>query len=220
MTESTDIANIERIQEVQRLAEEYASYSASKSGLGNVFGAVAGIVIYLVNGIIGRSIWTTIVTIGLTMLWLVGKEIMRRRVYQPFGEARERWSEKQRSRHLGYVMLITLVTVGIWIWFGLTYIFMHTITPFQLITGLAFATSMPWITQRYLRNEDELMVGVFLLLCCAIVSVGGVLGSQNWEAWAGSSCFALYSLMLLCRSIVEHRQFRQLATQLQLQEGR
>ena len=77
---------------------------------------------------------------------------------------------------------------------------------------------MPWITWRYLHTEDELMVGIFLLLCCAIVSVGGVLGQPGWEGWAGSLCFALYSLMLLSRSFVEHRQFRQLAAQLQLQE--
>ena len=211
MTNSTDMRNVER---VQQLAEEYASYAASRSGLGNVLGGVAGLVIYLINGIVGRSLWTTIVTIGLTLLWLVGKEIIRHRVYQSFGEARERWSQRQRRNHFLWAILTTLATIGIWVWLCLTFILVHIITLFQLILGLTFATSMPWIVWRYLHNEDELAVGIFLLLCCTIVSVGTALVPQGWEGWVGSSWVAIYALILLLRGLEEHRRFRQLARQL------
>jgi hypothetical protein len=61
------------------------------------------------------------------------------------------------------------------------------------------------------------MVGAFLLICCALVSVGSVLG-QGLDAWMGAAWMPLYSLVLLWRGVDEHRRFRRLARQLRAQE--
>jgi hypothetical protein len=202
--------------EVQRLAEEYASYSVSKSGLANVLGGIAGIVIYLLNGLLGRGIWTTVLTIALTLSWLAGKELLRTFLYRPFGKAQEKWSEGQRRGQVVLARFFILIAVMLWFMFWDGY-FLGKIPLIRLVLGLAVATSTPWIAWRYLHNIDEIMVGAFLLICCALVSVGSVLG-QGLDAWMGAAWMPLYSLVLLWRGVDEHRRFRRLARQLRAQE--
>lgn len=203
------------LAKVQRLAEEYASYSVSKGGLANVLGGIAGIVIYLLNGLLGRGIWTTVLTIVLTISWLAGKELLRNFLYRPFGKAREKWSEGQRRGQLWVARFFILVAVLSWLMFGDGY-FLGKISLIQLVLGLAIVTSTPWLAWRYLHNTDEMMVGVFLLVSCALVSVGSLLG-EGITAWLVAAWMPLYALMLLWRGIEEHRQFRRLARQLQAQ---
>jgi hypothetical protein len=201
--------------EVQRLAEEYASYSVSKSGLANVLGGIAGIVIYLLNGLLGRSIWTTILTIALTISWLAGKELFRTLLYRPFGTAQEKWSEGQRRGQVWLTRFFMLMVVLFWFMFLDGY-FRGNISLTRLVLGLAVAASMPWIAWRSLHNMDEVMVGTFLLLSCALVSVGSLLG-EGFAAWAVAAWMPLYALMLLGRGLDEHRRFHHLARQLRAQ---
>lgn len=207
------------ISEVQRLAEEYASYSVSKSGLGNVLGGIVGIIIYVINGLWGRGLLTTIVTLLLTLIWLVGKELIRRFLYRSFGEAHESWSEARRRYQFSVALFSVLAAIGLWIWFILAYIHLGSIPLVGLLLGLAIAASTPWIIWRYLRTSDELMVGTFLLLCCAIVSLGAVLGQTGLAGWATSAWVPLYALIMLSKGVEEHRRFHQLARQLRTQEA-
>jgi hypothetical protein len=188
----------------------------SKSGLANVLGGIAGIVIYLLNGLLGRGIWTTVLTIALTLSWLAGKELLRTFLYRPFGKAQEKWSEGQRRGQVVLARFFILIAVMLWFMFWDGY-FLGKIPLIRLVLGLAVATSTPWIAWRYLHNIDEIMVGAFLLICCALVSVGSVLG-QGLDAWMGAAWMPLYSLVLLWRGVDEHRRFRRLARQLRAQE--
>lgn len=203
------------LAEVQQLAEEYASYSVSKSGLANVLGGIAGIVIYLLNGLLGRSIWTTVLTIVLTLSWLLGKEFFRTFLYRPFGKAQEKRSEGQRRGQIWIVRFFMLLTLLLWFmfWDGN---FLGKVQVTRLVLGLAVATSMPWVAWRYLHNQDEVMVGTFLLMCCSLVSVGSLLG-EGLDAWLGAAWMPIYSLMLLWRGVDEHRRFRRLVRQLRAQ---
>ncbi len=208
---------IHQAERVQRLAEEYASYSMTKGGLGNVLGGFAGIAICLVNNILGRGTLTLVLTAGLTAGWLIGKEVLRRLLYRAFGEARENWSPRQNRYQLKLALWVAIVAVGIWIWFLWTYFFgraLIIISPLQLILGLSCAALAPWIAWRYLHNNDELLVGMFLLLCCAIASIGGVLGQGGHWGWAASAWVPLYGLGMIVRGIDEHRKFGRLAQQL------
>ncbi len=210
-----DGMHMEDLTEVQRMAEEYASYSVSKGGLANVLGGIAGIVIYLLNGLLGRGIWTTVLTIALTLSWLGGKELFRTLLYRPFGEAREMWSEGQRRGQVWIARFFILVAVLFWFMFWDGY-FLGKVSLIQLVLGLVVATSIPWIAWRYLHNKDEMMVGTFLLMSCALVSVGSLLG-EGPEAWMVAAWMPLYALMLLWRGVDEHRRFRRLARQLHAQ---
>ncbi len=97
------------VGELRELSQEYASYSRSRGGLGNVLGGVAGLVIFAALWLLGRGGVMAGITVGLTVAWLVGKEVIRQRIYRPFGEAREAWPEAQRRGHLVTVGLITAV---------------------------------------------------------------------------------------------------------------
>jgi hypothetical protein len=211
-----DSVQIRDLAEVQRLAEEYASYSVSKGGLANVLGGIAGIVIYLLSGLLGRSIWTTVLTIALTISWLVGKELFRTFLYRPFGEAREQWSDKQRQGQVWLVRFFILIVILFWVTFWYGY-FLGRISLLQVTLGMAVATSTPWIAWQYLHNTDEIMVGTFLLMNCALVSVGSLLG-DGISAWLVAAWMPLYALLLIGRGLDEHWQFRNLIRQLRTQE--
>src|SRR6202022_4810401 len=125
-----------------------------------------------------------------------------------------------RSNHFKVAMFFVVVAAAIWVWFILVYIYLGSVPLIGLLLGLACAASMPWVIWRFLRNTDELMVGVFLLLCCTIASIGSVLHPPGIEGWLGTLVFPLYSLLLLGRGIQEHLGFRHLVSQLRgLEEG-
>src|SRR5438445_11021691 len=109
-----DDLQVRDLSAVQQLAEEYASYTVSKNGLGNVLGGSVGIAIFLVNGLLGRGLWTTVLTISLTVVWLGGKEVIRRRLYRIFGDVQESWSAKRRREHSYIIVSLALASVGIW----------------------------------------------------------------------------------------------------------
>ncbi|GCE21060.1 hypothetical protein [Dictyobacter kobayashii] len=169
------------IEEVQKLTQEYASYSQSKNGLGNVLGGVAGLAIVFANGVIGPGLLTAILTIGFTICWLVGKEVIRRKVYRSFGEARELWSPAARRWHRWAISFLILVVIVVWIIF----IAFGGLAKPQGWLYLLFVASMPWIAWRYLRTTSEFVVGVFFLCACAVTSMGAHTGSS---AGGGSAC--------------------------------
>src|SRR5579871_1191393 len=92
-----DELSFHQAQQVQHFTQQYASYSARKSGLGSVLGGLVGITIYFINGLPSHSFWSTLLTIGLTLTWLAGKEILRTYVYQRFGRVRENPSSSTRT---------------------------------------------------------------------------------------------------------------------------
>jgi hypothetical protein len=100
------------LERVQQLTQDYASYSQSRNGLGKVLGGVVGLIVALANGLIGPGWLTASLTIGLTIAWLISKEVIRRHFYQRFGEARERWVNDARRMHIGQVAFVLLVAVG------------------------------------------------------------------------------------------------------------
>jgi hypothetical protein len=200
-------SHLRTIEEVQQLTQEYASYSQSKNGLGNVLGGIVGLTIVLVNGLIGPGLLTAILTIGLTICWLIGKEVIRRWLYRPFGNALEVWEPGARKWHKWSVAFVTLVAIGVWIFF----IASGGIAKPQGWLYLLFVAIMPWIAWRYLRTVNEFVVGVFLLCACAVTSAGGAYGLLGWW-WVG-----LFAVVMLYMGIIEHRKFRKLAAQLQAQ---
>ncbi len=195
------------IEKVQRLTQEYASYSQSRNGLGNALGGAIGIIIYLVNGLSGGGLLVASLTIGLTIFWLIGKEVIRRRLYRPFGTAKEIWSPKMRRYHQWSVAFVALVALGVWIFYAWNGWLLHSSTwPYLL-----FVAVMPWIAWYYLRAPEEFVVGIFLLCACAVTSVGGTYGLLE-AFWV-----PIAAICLLFKGLYEHRKFRTLTANLQMQ---
>ena len=196
------------LSEMQELTREYASFSQSRSGLGNVLGGVAGLVSFAVMWLLGRGVATAILTVGLTVVWLVGKEVIRRQLYRPFGEARETWPACQRRGHLYAAALIGLVCAAFLVTIVVRLV--TDMTPWSIaLPYLIFCVIIPWIAWRYLRTVNELTVGLYLLLSSAIVSAGFV-PDRLWLV----AILPWYSLVLVVLGLREHRQFQDLATRL------
>jgi hypothetical protein len=212
-------AQLRQAEQVQRLAEEYAHYSASKNGLGNVLGGIAGIAIYLINGLLGRSLWTTILTIGITITWLGGKEILRARLYQTFGRVKAISTRYTRAFLSWITGLSILAALSIWILAWIAFLNPGlSIGPIRLVLALLCAASLPWLGWRYLRTLDEFIIGFFLLICCAITSLGSAMVPPGIEGWLGTLWVPLYALILIRRGIIEHRAFPHLARAFQVGE--
>jgi hypothetical protein len=208
---TTDLRTIET---VQQLTQEYASYSQSRNGWGKVLGGIAGLIICAFNVLVGPGLLTAVCTIVLTVAWLIGKEMIRKRFYQRFGEAQEVWSSSARRRQMGLVAFVSLIVIGVCVFF----ISLNGLSLPQGWLYVFFIVAMPWIVWRYLRSHDEFSVGVFLLCACAVTSDGGAYGPAfSW--WGGliSLWVALVSLWLLRSGFAEHRQFRLLEVQLEAQ---
>src|SRR5438270_329130 len=86
------------IADLQQVTREYASFSRSRGGLGNVLGGVVGLISFAALWLLGGIVLAAL-SVGLTLAWLVGKEIIRHQVYRPFGDVRELWSASQRRGH-------------------------------------------------------------------------------------------------------------------------
>jgi len=196
------------VGELRELSQEYASYSRSRGGLGNVLGGVAGLIIFAALWLLGPGGVMAVITVGLTVAWLVGKEVIRQRIYRPFGEAREAWPEAQRRGHLVTVGLITAVLA----------VFLVMIVAHSLITSgpwsvaapyALFCLVTPWIAWRYLRTANELMVGVYLLFSYAITSAG-----FTPDRLITVALLPGYAALLVIFGLREHRQFKALALRL------
>ncbi|GCE21246.1 hypothetical protein [Dictyobacter kobayashii] len=197
---------MDTIQKAQRVTQDYASYSWRKNGLGTTLGGIIGIAIYLVNLLFSPGLVTTALTIGLTIGWLIGKEVIRQRLYRTFGYAQELWPSRSRWSHFFSIVLVELCIAGCW------YVFLSKLHS-QLLYWILAAVSLlviPWICWRYLRNGDEFVIGVFLLVACIINSVGTTM-PHTIEQVSGTLVFPLIGLGMIVRGIQEHREFRSLS---------
>ena len=201
------------IAEMQQLTQEYASFSQSRSGLGNVLGGVAGLLAFAAMWLLGPGVAAAVLTVGGTMVWLVGKEIIRARLYRPFGDVREIWPAPQRREHIVAVAIVAVVLATLAVLIVLHLLFDKPEWS-KGLPYLAFCLVTPLIAWRYLRTMNEFMVGVFLLMACAISAAGFTPDRVLFTA-----ILPLYSALLIGVGLKEHRQFQALAARLRAQRG-
>jgi hypothetical protein len=215
-----DTATLETIKRRQRLSEEYASYSQTRGGLSKVLGGVVGTLVILTGTLLGGGVVTAFVTIIGTLVWLIGKEVIRTRFYRPFGEAQEEWSpEKRREQRY---LAIFLAGVSIFV-FAAYIVSGHILNP-QTWSYLFFAALIAPVTWRFFRTPAEGSVGIFLMAACAVHSVGGAYSlfyRNNMDnilldvgMMAATWTPLLFAGVLVLQGIAEHRRFRALASEL------
>lgn len=199
---------LERLRAVQELTRAYASYSQHRSGLGNVLGGLAGLLAYFVGLLAGPGATTAAITIAATIGWLVGKEVIRRRVYQAFGSAQAPWPAADRRLQIGLTAF--LAAVSIWVLamqVQLGRLGEPRYWPYILVVAVT-----PLIAWRFLRTQSEFIVGVFLLCASAVTSAGGAYSlAENGLLYVFVPVAAVALIVLGLR---EHRQFLTLRDQL------
>jgi hypothetical protein len=191
--------------ELQQVTRDYASYSRTRGGMGAVLGGVVGILVFVSIWLFGGNAWTTGLAIGLTALWLVGKEVIRRHYYQQFGEAQEIWAGPARRTHLFGVLLFTPLLLAFAVWIVAAGWLSH---PGVALPYLLFCLATPWITWRYLFTLNEIMVGFGLLFICAVTASG------HTPALLALAIVPVYALAMIPLGLREHRQFQLLAARL------
>ncbi len=200
----------ETIADMQQLTREYASYSRSRGGLANVLGGVVGLVIFGAIWLFGGNPVTAALTVGLTLVWLAGKEVIRRRLYRGFGEAREVWAgAPRRTRHiLTWIFTPLLLAFAVWIvaagWLS---------KPAIAAPYLIFCLATPWIMWRYLYTLNEIMIGFGLLFVSAVTASG------HTPALLGLAFVPVYAAAMIPLGLAEHRQFKGLRTRLEARGG-
>lgn len=198
------------IGELQQLTRDYASYSRSRGGLGNVLGGAVGLVVFVAIWLFGGNAVTAALTIGLTALWLVGKEVIRRRVYRRFGQAQETWSgTMQRTHRLGLLIFTPLLLAfAVWIvaagWLS---------RPAVGLPYLIFCLATPLIIWRYLYTVNEIIIGFGLLFMCAITASG------HTPYLLGLLIVPCTAAVMIPLGLAEHRQFQALQARLGARRG-
>jgi hypothetical protein len=199
---------LERLRAVNELTREYASYSQHRSGLGNVLGGVAGLLAYFVGLLHGPGLVTAAITIAATLSWLVGKEVLRRQVYQAFGSARAPWPTADRHLQLGLTAFLTAVSI----WVLTMQVQLGRLSEPRYWPYILVVAVTPLIAWRFLRTQSEFIVGVFLLCASAVTSAGGAYSlADNGLLYVFVPVAAVALIVLGLR---EHRQFLTLRDQL------
>jgi hypothetical protein len=205
-TDSNSTYAPDTITNLQQLAQEYASFSRSRAGLGNVLGGIVGLIIFSMIWLFGHGLAVAIISIGLTLVWLIGKTILRRQLYRPFGQAREQWAGGQRRQHLIISGIFTLASLG----FAVAIIAGGWLSkPAVAWPYLVFCLVTPIIAWLSLFTISEMILGFDLLFMCAIVASG------HTPDLLGLATAPAYALAMIPLGLSEHRQFQDVKRRLQ-----
>lgn len=196
--------NLRSLKETQQLTHEYASYSLSRNGLGNVLGGIAYLVTFLISEVMASGIWTSVMTLALLMMWVIGKEIIRLQVYQAFGLARLKRSFDKQVLRIFSVGAFALIAVGLW----LVIIEQGWLPDPRAWLLLPLLTAMPWIAWNYLRTAGEVVIA--LPLSIAVLDPVVIQFGDRIEL-----IMLIIATTLIVIGIVEHLHFRSLAARLQ-----
>lgn len=184
----------------------YGSYSRTRNGYGKILAGFVFGAVFVINGLIPNSMVVAGLTIGLTGVWLIGKEIIRRTYYQRFRKVPDSvLPEIQfacRTLALGQIWLAG----GMWI----LEILAGTWSHLDVLGALFFVTVQAILALGYLRSTEEIVAGFLLLYTCAIAWEGqsALLFSQH------PSFFPLCSLLLLLIGTVEEMEYGKITEKL------
>src|SRR3546814_283507 len=155
-----------------------------------------------------RRCWSTAdLLVGVPLLWLASKELLRAFYYQRAGAVRERLSDRQRRGHfwmVAYLAAMALLIIGglawsagarTWQWPGIAYV--------------AIVAAMPLVAARWFWSTGDFLVGV-LLICQAAVVIVGLNYPWYWILIAG-----LYAAIAIPTGWREHRRSEEHTSELQ-----
>ena len=192
------------LDDIQQFTRDYASFDRRRSGLGNVLGGAVGVAVYAASAVPAHGPLMAALAVGLTVVWLVGRELIRRRVYRCLGDAREPWPAEERRRHRIFVTILALTLTA----FATFLVVAKGFSDPTIVPYLIFCAITPPLVWRYLRTQTEALVGIYLLFICAICLSG------HSPALLALASLPAEAAALLALGAQEHRQFRALIARL------
>lgn len=192
---------------IEVLTKQYAFYLQFQNGYGNILlGSIYGLM-YFVNWQLGSGILSASVTACLPFIWIVSKDIIRRRCYSTYGDPTDHIDWFFRLWRIGAIGLMVLLALG---WLAMGIALGWLLQPTEWIS-LLYMSALPMIVWRYLRTPIEFLAGIAPLVI-GVVASAGLLGDyfvQNPHA------FPVVGFFILLWGIWEHYDFRLLARQLE-----
>lgn len=190
---------------LQELVTRYASYSQTHSGLGNVLGGGVGLLVFVLVALLPPGGLTAGLVLGLSAAWLVGKPVLRRRLYQPLGAASEQWTPAARRQHIWLVICLSaLLFLGL-VYFALVgHVFSHP----REWPYVPFIFAAPLLTWWFLRTASEAVMGFGVFFIDAIAC------TAHRPFLLGRAIVPAYGITLIGVGWQEHRNFRDLMGQL------
>ncbi len=198
-----------QLEQLQHLTETYAKFSRSAAGLGNVVGAVMCLLIFLGAGLFDLS-FPFRVAIGLSpIVWIVLKELLKRRYYQRFGRVSARTNASERAWHIGLTAFVSLVSLAVSLFVLNSVALRWSEAPLVTLLGilgyLAWMISLPVLVWFFMRGTEEWFVGAMLIYQAAVI----LAGSSYELVW--SNLYIPFLLLYgLLAGVVQHREYRQL----------
>ena len=133
-------ANPEQLASYAEITREYARFSRSAAGLGNVIGGGLALLSWAVWSYVPDSILRRVVLIVLPVLWIAIKKWLRRRYYQRYGQVTSRGDRRGKFWKVGLTALLALVSWGV-------------VAAF-IILGLRGPHHQPLVPARLLRRRN------------------------------------------------------------------
>ena len=186
------------------LARQIQLFPLFHGGLGNI---LAGVVFAAINGlavVLHPGLLATILTWHLAAIWVVGKEIIRNRVYRIHGSPSEKRRLDIRIWHGVAVANFALLVLCRWIDDILT----QRIS-LQELLFLLLMTAIPVILWKYCRSPHEMCIGLFLLAVCN----NTYFNHQATFFQQFHYSFPVIGLLLIGLGYFEHQDFGWLAQQ-------
>jgi len=197
--------DLQRLAETRQVTQDYASYAHYRTGLGTILGGMAVMLVYGFTLLPVHQRLIAVFALSLTLIWLFGKEVIRRTHYRSFGQVHERWPRLLRGMHIVLVLLLTLISG--WIWWDFLTSGIGSVVP--IWPTLLVMAAFPLITWFLLRTLHELLIGIYLLTVSAVTISGGIFPSGMVPF---IPLFGIYAIGI---GIVEHRRYMALAKQLE-----
>lgn len=178
-------------QLAQRTAR-YARYSLSAGGLSSVLGGILLIVAFTFNAFADLGPLLRGALAATPAIWLIAKELLRRRYYQRDGAVLQTPSPKERRQHFWivvYLAAIALVVLG----FMVAAILRDGALPDGPMIGyILVVVALPLAAWRWFWSVSDFLVGV-LLFCQSAVVIAGSNYPATWllyvAACAGIAVF-------------------------------
>jgi len=187
------LTTLDRLSSATR---DLSRFSRSAAGLGSVLGGALCLASSCAHALLPLTPATRLLLATFPFLWILAKELLRRRFYQRLGRIDQPLSRRARLAHLA----ITLYTIAFSL-LVLAAVLPRTRTPATAGYALIILL-MPWITWRYLRTTNEYIVGTFLL-CQAAVGLAG----SHYHTPGLLLTPIVCSLLMILTGLLEHRRF-------------
>jgi len=201
-------ANPEQLASYAEITREYARFSRSAAGLGNVIGGVLALLSWAVWSYVPDSILRRGVLIVLPVLWIAIKKWLRRRYYQRYGQVTSRGDRRGKFWKVGLTALLALVSWGVvaaFIILGLRGPHHQPLVPARLLVDISLVPIAAWF---FFDNWVELILGVGMVG----TAVSGVYGEAP-HGHEGGLLFLLV-LALIWAGVREHRLYLSLEQKL------